>query len=113
MFHIRKILNKQNSFDLLQEKNTYLPNGSIDPWHNLAIYQVSPGPTDTLGFINGIILTCFMCNVLLTSEQSEMIFVIVSGTSHCYDMGDDLPTDPPQLTAVRNQITQQIAQWLS
>jgi len=69
-----------------QEKNVYLPNGSVDPWHNLAIYQVAPDPSDTLGYM--------------------------IGTSHCYDMGDDLTTDPPQLTAVRNQITQQIGQWL-
>jgi pimeloyl-ACP methyl ester carboxylesterase len=69
-----------------QEKNVFLPNGSIDPWHNLAIYQVAPDSSDTLGYMNG--------------------------TSHCYDMGDDLSTDPPQLTGVRNQITQQIGQWL-
>jgi len=68
------------------EKNVFLPNGSIDPWHNLAIYQSAPDPSDTLGYM--------------------------TGTSHCYDMGDDLPTDPAQLTAVRSQITQQIAQWL-
>lgn len=35
------------------------------------------------------------------------------GTSHCYDMGNDRATDPPQLTKVRNQITQQIALWLA
>jgi len=69
------------------EKKVFLPNGSIDPWHNLAIYQAAPDPSDTLGYM--------------------------TGTSHCYDMGDDISTDPAQLTNVRNQITQQIGQWLA
>jgi pimeloyl-ACP methyl ester carboxylesterase len=69
-----------------QEKNVYLPNGSLDPWHNLAIYQTAPDSSDTLGYMNG--------------------------TSHCYDMMDDLDTDPPQLAVVRYQITQQIGKWL-
>jgi pimeloyl-ACP methyl ester carboxylesterase len=70
-----------------KETNVYLPNGSLDPWHNLAIYETAPDTSDTIGFMNG--------------------------TSHCYDMMDDLDSDPPQLTVVRYQITQQIAEWLA
>jgi hypothetical protein len=70
-----------------QEKKTFFVNGSLDPWHTLAIYQTVPDASDNLAYING--------------------------TSHCYDMGNDLPTDPQQLTYVRNQITVQIALWLS
>jgi len=70
-----------------RERKVFLPNGSLDPWHNLGIYHLAPDSSDTVAFIQG--------------------------TSHCYDMHDDLPTDPKQLTDVRANITQQIATWLS
>jgi pimeloyl-ACP methyl ester carboxylesterase len=64
----------------------FLMNGSIDPWHPLAIYE----------------------HDLNKDAPSRYI----EGTSHCYDMHDALPTDPPQLTKARADAAAQLTEWL-
>jgi hypothetical protein len=64
----------------------FLMNGSIDPWHTLAIYE----------------------HDLNKDAPSRYI----EGTSHCYDMHDALPTDPPQLTQARQDAADQLTEWL-
>jgi hypothetical protein len=61
------------------------PNGSIDPWHALGIIE-SLSPTETAVFIQG--------------------------TAHCADMYPASPNDLPTLVTARNQILNQIANWV-
>jgi len=61
-------------------------NGSLDPWHALGI-------TKDL------------------NEDLQAIFI--KGTAHCADMHPAQPSDPPGLALAQEEITVQIAGWLS
>jgi len=62
-------------------------NGSIDPWHTLSVYG---------GDLN-------------TSSPSRYI----EGTSHCYDMYEAKPDDPPSLTQARKDMAATLTSWLA
>jgi len=66
--------------------NVFFMNGSIDPWHTLSIFEHDLNPTSPSRYIEG--------------------------TSHCYDMYEDTPNDPPALTKARQELANAISMWL-
>uniref|UniRef100_A0A0K0EVA4 Serine carboxypeptidase n=1 Tax=Strongyloides venezuelensis TaxID=75913 RepID=A0A0K0EVA4_STRVS len=64
--------------------NIVMPNGDLDPWHALGVYN----QTDT------------------------MIPYLIHNSAHCADMEPPSPNDPPGLTYVRKLILQNIKNWI-
>jgi hypothetical protein len=63
-----------------------LPNGGVDPWHNLGVADP----------VNRLETALFMTD-----------------TAHCADLYPASPNDPADLTATRNQEVATIQNWLS
>ena len=66
-----------------------LPDGSIDPWHSLALTQVSE-----------------------SQRALGLTPVIIDGTTHCGDMHYPRPDDSPSLQAAHAKIAAEVGSWL-
>ena len=66
--------------------NIVFPNGSIDPWHALGV---------------------------LHNITDSLVAIFIEGTSHCANMEEPSPSDPPSLKHAREEITYYIGKWLS
>ncbi|EFO90491.1 hypothetical protein CRE_09925 [Caenorhabditis remanei] len=66
--------------------NVVFPNGNVDPWHALGLYNTSTDPS--------------------------VVSYLMNGTAHCADMYPARDADVPDLAIVRNRIDQNIAIWL-
>jgi hypothetical protein len=65
--------------------NVVLPNGSVDPWHALGLYN---------------------------STDPSVISILIQGTAHCADMYPSRSQDPSGLTQARQTIQSTIGTWL-
>jgi len=73
--------------------NTFFGDGTIDPWHALAVLPSSNAPgTQMLG--------------------SNSATVLITGTAHCADLYAPSPRDLPELTAARKVAVQLLETWL-
>eukprot|EP01099_Mayorella_cantabrigiensis_P008264 TRINITY_DN766_c0_g1_i3.p1 TRINITY_DN766_c0_g1~~TRINITY_DN766_c0_g1_i3.p1 ORF type:complete len:204 (-),score=34.40 TRINITY_DN766_c0_g1_i3:72-608(-) len=70
----------------IQVSNVVFPDGSIDPWHVLA---------------------------LLDSDLPTSPSIYMNGTAHCADLYPASPNDPVDLTNCRTQEINHISEWLS
>ncbi|KAH7708094.1 Protein PCP-3 [Aphelenchoides avenae] len=65
--------------------NVVIPNGSLDPWHALGLYE----PLDPTAVV-----------------------YLINGTAHCADMEPPSPNDVPGLAVVRDLIFENIQRWV-
>jgi len=81
-------VNRRYGGDKAVGSRIYFSNGSLDPWQALSITH----------------------NV---SCCSSIIAHVIDGTAHCADLHSPAPnTDPPDLTATRERIAAQVAEWV-
>jgi len=89
-----------NNFGALDLKktvsNTYFGDGTIDPWHALAILPVVKGGTTG--------------SELLPLNSATYL---INGTAHCADLYAPSPNDPNDLTFARNLQFDLLSIWLS
>ncbi|CEF71411.1 Peptidase S28 family-containing protein [Strongyloides ratti] len=64
--------------------NVVMPNGDVDPWHSLGVYN----------------------------QTNQMTPYLIHNTAHCADMEPPSPNDAPGLTYVRKLIFQNIKNWI-
>lgn len=71
--------------------NIIFTNGLEDPWRRAS---VAPPPAK------------------LPSDSETSILIDCPQCAHCIDLHTPLPTDPPTLSAARDYVSKQVAQWL-
>lgn len=69
--------------------NIIFPSGTIDPWHALGV-----------------------TNYTAALPQSSESPLYILGTAHCNDLYAPASSDPPSLTAAREQVAAKVAEWL-
>ncbi|CAJ0595738.1 unnamed protein product [Cylicocyclus nassatus] len=83
--NIDRINHQYGGRDFFNGTNVVIPNGSIDPWHALGLYE----PNDP-----------------------SVVSYLIKGTAHCADMYPPREQDLPDLVKAREIIEENIDKWL-
>lgn len=83
----------------------FLFNGSFDPWHPLGIFEHDLNDQAPSRYIEGKRFSTLSSIII----KIKHIFL---GVSHCYDMREAQPTDPPALTKAREEMAAALTTWL-